>query len=306
MRKVAFLLLVVFALLAVPLAAQAQTDITLKDLTIQLWPDHDQPAVLVIYDFSLVPETTLPATVHFQMPSNGNLVAVAKSMGRELLTVEASETTQGPTTTVTFTITDQTNYHIEYYLPYQQENATRDFVFTWPGDYAVKAFHLALQKPTAATNLTTDPVMVEVPADANGFAYLSTEEVSAAANATFTLHVRYDNEDNILSASTLTVEPSSSLDDNLPGQVSLTTYLPWGLAVLAVALIAGGLGWYWFSSNRGEAYPPRSKTRRAGRKATEKAGNAAGQVYCHQCGQRARPDDRFCRTCGTQLRQPEG
>jgi ribosomal protein L32 len=305
MRKSAFLLFVIVALLALPIGAQAQTEIVLSDLTIQLWPDHDQPAVLVIYDFSLMPETILPTTVHFQIPANGNLVAVAKSVGGDLLTVEASEATQGPTTTVTLTITDQTNYHIEYYMPYQQENATRDFVFTWPGDYAVKAFHLALQKPTAATNLTTDPVMSEVPADANGFAYLSTEVVSAAAHDTFSLHVRYDNVDNILSASTLTVQPSSPLTEDLPGQVSLTTYLPWALGVLAVVLIVGVLGWYWFSS-RGETYPSRTKPRRAGRKTAEKAGNAATQVYCHQCGQRARPDDRFCRTCGTQLRQPEG
>lgn len=305
MRKIVFLLLVMFALLVKPVNVQAQTNIVLNDLTIQLWPDHDQLAVLVIYDFSLAADTSLPATVHFQMPSNGNLVAVAKTVGGDLLTVDASETTNGSTTLITFSITDATNYHIEYYMPYQQENATRDFVFTWPGDYAVKAFHLALQKPSAATNLTTDPVLSDVPADANGFTYLSTQEMPLAEQATFKLHVRYENENNTLSASTLSVQPSSPLTENLPGQVSLATYLPWALAILAMVLIAGGLGWYWFSS-RGATYPARDRQRRAGRKTAEKAGNAAAQVYCHQCGQRARSEDRFCRTCGTQLRQPEG
>lgn len=306
MRKWIVLLFAFLALLALPVGAHAQTDIVLDEMLIQLWPDHDQQAVLVIYDFKLSADTTLPATVRFQMPASGNLVAVAKSSDVGLLTVEASTTTEGAMSTVTLSIVDQAAYHIEYYMPYQLEGTTRNFAFTWPGDYAVKAFRVVLQKPTAATDLTTDPALSELSKDADGFSYLSTDVATLAAQANFTLRVRYQNDTNTLSASNLTVQPSSSLTEDIEGQVSLTTYLPWILAVLAVILIVGGFGWYWFSSRGSGVYPPREQRRVARRRKAERTVEAGGgQIYCHQCGQRARPDDRFCRTCGAQLRQPE-
>jgi hypothetical protein len=302
MRKSIFLLLFILSLLFVPARAQAQAAITLESLTIQLWPDHDQPKVLVIYDFLLDANTPLPAILHFQMPASAELVAVAKSSDSGLLTVD--RTLSGDSRTVTFTITDQTGYHLEYYMPYTLEETTRDFVFTWQGDYAVKSFRLALQKPSAATNLITDLTLSEIPADKNGFSYLSTKEIKLAAQETFHIHVRYQNDTDTLSASTLTVQPSSSLTENVPGQVSVMTYLPWVLATLAVLLIVGGIGWYWFSS-RGGADSVKPAQRRGERRKPAKAVDADKQVYCHQCGKRARPDDRFCRTCGAQLRQGE-
>jgi hypothetical protein len=190
-------------------------------------------------------------------------------------------------------------------MPYQLEGTIRNFAFAWPGDYAVKAFRVVLQKPTAATDLTTDPMLSELSKDADGFSYLSTETATLAAQATFTLRVRYQNDTNTLSASNLTVQPSSSLTEDIEGQVSLTTYLPWILAVLALILIVGGFGWYWFSSRGSGVYPPREQRRVARKRKAEKTAEAGSQVYCHQCGQRARSDDRFCRTCGAQLRQPE-
>jgi hypothetical protein len=306
MRKLGLLLLFVLMLFTLPGSAGAASEhMALENLTIQLWPDYDQLNVLVIYDFTLDAKTTLPATVHFQMPSNADLVAVAKNSDGGLLTVEHNLlAAQGDTSAVTFTVTDQTSYHLEYYLPYMLEGQVRNFVFTWPGDYAVKSFNLALQQPSAATNITTDPPLKDIPSDKNGFAYQATTPLELAAQQTFILKVQYENDSNMLSASTLSVQPSSPLTENVPGQVSLMTYVPWILAGLAVVLILGGIGWYWFSSKShiGSVKPAQNRSAR------EKSADAPGQerqVYCHQCGKRAQADDRFCRTCGAELRQGE-
>jgi len=204
---------------------------------------------------------------------------------------------------VTFTVIDKTPYHLEYYMPYALKEITRDFVFTWPGDYAVKSFKLSLQKPSAAANLTVDPVLVDSPADKNGFEYVSTQVLPLKAQQNFTVHVHYDNETDTLSASTLTVKPSSSLTENVAGQVSVMTYLPWILAVLSIVLIVGGVGWYWYSSRSNLDVQRPGK--RMSHKKTASAAEPDRQVYCHQCGKRAQADDRFCRTCGAQLRQSE-
>lgn len=303
MRKSIFLLFFIAICLMLPVTAKAQATITLENLTIQLWPDHDQPKVLVIYDFALDASTSLPEIVHFKMPADADLVAVAQNADGGLLTVEHTLSADGRI--VTFAVADKTGYHLEYYMPYTLKGTTRDFVFTWPGDYAVKSFSLALQKPSAATNLTTDPALTDIPADKNGFNYQATQTLTLAVQETYAIHVRYQNDSGTLSASTLTVQPSSSLTENVPGQVSVMTYLPWVLGVLAVILIVGGLGWYWFSS-RGSADAPKSSRKHSSRKKPVESTDEDRQIYCHQCGKRARADDRFCRTCGAQLRQGAG
>ncbi|MGC1377279.1 MAG: zinc ribbon domain-containing protein [Anaerolineales bacterium] len=305
MRRIVLLLVFVAMLFTLPANARAAPDVTLENLTIQLWPDHDELAVLVIYDFNLNADTPLPATMRFQIPSSANLAAVASASGGTLVDVAHElSAAQGNNQVVTFAITEQTSYHLEYYLPYTLEGKVRNFVFTWPGDYAVTSFNLALQKPSAATNITTDPVLADIPSDQNGFAYQATSTLKLAAGQTFSLKVRYENDNDTLSASTLKVQPSSPLTDNLPGQVSVMTYIPWVLAGLALLLIAGGIGWYWLSS-RGSTGSPKRGWRVSARDKTATDATQDRQVYCHQCGKRAQADDRFCRTCGAELRRGE-
>ena len=301
MRKLIVLLF--FTLMfTFPAGAQAQAAIILENLKIQLWPDHDQPKVLVIYDFLLTANTSLPALMHFQMPANADLVAVAKNAEGGLLTVEHTLAPDGRS--VSFMVSDKTTYHLEYYMPYQLNGTMRDFVFIWSGDYAVTSFTLVLQKPSGATALTTDPALQDIESDSNGFAYQATKSLKLAAQTTYKVHVNYQNETDTLSASTLTVQPSSSLTENVSGQVSLMNYLPWVLGLLAIILIVGGLVWYWFSSRSSVVAVPQPRSKRIRKKLAE-AGEQDRQIYCHQCGKRAQPEDHFCRTCGAQLRQSE-
>ena len=44
------LLPLLFSLLIIPFPASAQGQITLDNVTVQLWPEFDQPSMLVIYD----------------------------------------------------------------------------------------------------------------------------------------------------------------------------------------------------------------------------------------------------------------
>ncbi len=301
MRKLIVLLFLTL-MFTFPASAQARATITLENLKIQLWPDHDQPNVLVIYDFLLAANTPLPTLMHFQMPAKANLVAVAKNAEGGLLTVEHTLSSDGRK--VSFMVSDTASYHLEYYMPYQLDGTMRKFVFTWPGDYAVTSFSLVLQKPSGATALSTDPGLQDIETDSNGFAYQSTQSLKLTAEATYQIHVSYQNETDTLSASTLTVQPSSSLTENVPGQVSLMNYVPLVLGLLAVTLIVGGLVWYWFSSRNNLVAVPQPRSKRIRKKPAE-AGGQDRQVYCHQCGKRAQPEDHFCRTCGAQLRHNE-
>jgi len=81
MRRLFLLLVLVLVLFTLSGKARAASDVTLENLTIQLWPDHDQLAVLVIYDFVLDANTPLPAALHFRIPLNANLAEVSRESG---------------------------------------------------------------------------------------------------------------------------------------------------------------------------------------------------------------------------------
>lgn len=303
MRRSLALLFFVLMLFVFPLNVAAQTSLTLESLQIQLWPDYDRPAVLAIYDFSLDATTKLPVTLSFRMPGDAELQAVAKGVNNDLLTVESqTSTVQDGYKSVSFTVNDRASYHLEYYLPYTRTGATRNFVFHWLGDYATKALTIVLQEPSGAKNITTNPALPDVGPGLNNLIYRSLVVKQLAAQQVFELEVNYQNDSDTLSASTLSVQPSTPLDQNVSGQVSLTSYIPWVILGLGLIVILGGVGWYLLSGRSSQkSFPPR---RRRPAKAKDNE-TVDSQIYCHQCGKRAQPGDAFCRTCGTHLRQGE-
>ena len=101
-----------------------------------------------------------------------------------------------------------------------------------------------------------------------------------------------------LSVSRLEIQPVV-VDENTPGRVSLNNYLPYIIGGFGVILIVGGLAYYRQSGRSASKKSRRRQHAHAGSEESE------SDVYCAQCGTRARGGDRFCRTCGSRIRQQE-
>lgn len=292
MRRVA-LLFGLMLLLAIPGPVRAQSEVAFESLTIELWPDFDQPAVLVLYELVLSRETPLPAQVNIRMPAGAQLFALAKAESDELMNVEhAPPTQEGNYSVVSFVVSDRLTYRVEFYVPYIQREQQRAFIYAWPGDYKVSSFTMLLQEPLAAANLLTDPEMTGKITRDDGLTYRSLTVQNLEAGERLALKVSYDNPRGELSAAR--PQASSSLEPSQP----FIPLLPWFLGGLGLALILGGGAWYWLSG-RSSSETGRARKRHASQAEEEPAASA----YCSQCGKRAQPSDRFCRACGTKLRQ---
>jgi hypothetical protein len=303
MRKFATLLLVLVIFLALPLAVQAQAAVSFEKLEIQLWPDYDQAAVLVIYDFLVSTDTNLPAQVSLRLPAESQLLAVAKEYEGALINLQYQPPRrQGQEDILSFSVIDRSIHHVEFYFPYTRQGNLRSFSFRWPGDYAVQTLSVRLQQPIDATQVKTEPALSSIGQQPDGFSYYRLDLGSLSSGEAATINASYQKTTEALSVSSLDVQSTQPLDQNIPGQSMLITYLPWTLGALGILLLLIA-GWVYWASGRAGRVVPKLRKRHAG------AGTVTDDhdepVHCSQCGKRTQAGDRFCRACGARIRRGE-
>ncbi len=296
MRKWLLLSLAGF-LFAFPPLATAQTGLTLSKLDVQLWPEYDQPSMLVIYDFTVAPDTQLPISVKFHIPLEANLIATASTQNGQLVTIPVvGSSIDGEWQSFTINVEEKTAYHFEYYEPLTFNGDQRTFNYLWDGSYAVSEFSIRVLQPVDATSIVTEPVL-KPNEGTDGNTYLESTSFSLPAGKQFQLSLQYQKSTKTLIRPTSDLQPSSPVDENTPGRIALTNYLPYFLGGLGILLIFGGFVYYWRANRRSA-----NKARRR-RHASNVQDDSDSEVYCHQCGTRAKASDRFCRVCGSRLRQ---
>ncbi len=280
----------------IPFSARAQNPIKLTTLQVQLWPEYDQPSMLVIYDLKLPDAAILPVNVSIGMPTNANLVAVASqtSDGKLINTDYIGPTVSADRQIVTLQIQSQATYHLEYYEPLSRSGQQRDFTYQWSGDYAVDDLSVSVRVPVDTNTIITNPIMKSAQ-NVDGSDILIKDFGPIAEGQQFVLQVHYVKTSDKLTVSQQSVQPAQPLSSNTPGRLILANYLPYVFGVLGFALIVGGVVFFWQSS-RGRNSPGHKRHR------SQEGNEPESEIYCSQCGTRARMGDRFCRVCGTKLR----
>ena len=291
-----WLLLLLFVLLIIPFPAAAQEEVTLETLTVQLWPEFDQPAMLVIYDFTLPGDISLPVDLTLRIPEGATLIAVAYApSGGNLLNLPYQEPyEEDGWQVVTMTADTPAIYHIEYYASLTRKDAQREYRYLWPGDYAVKTFNVSVRPPVDTTEITTNPQMRSATTEGSALSLLEWETSDLTVGDELPIRITYTKSSDRLGVSDQPLE-TGVVDESTEGRVSLNNYLPYILGGLGALLILVG-GLYFWQTSKGKPAP--RKRHRARDEESD-----GGEVYCHQCGKRAQAGDRFCRTCGTRLRR---
>lgn len=299
MRKL-ILIFTLGMLLIFPFSASAQSDASLSFVTVQLWSEYDRSSMLVIVDFQTSADTALPVTLTFRIPPDAELIAVASDAGggQFLDHPYNGPTTEGDYLTFSMVVEENTPYRFEYYQPLSFNGSRRTFSYLWDNNYAVETFQYLFLEPLDVTRVTLDPTFA-AQETFNGLKYYDGKAVPLAAGEQYTLNVSYEKNSDTLVSQAQTVQIAEPVNEDTPGRVSLANSLPYIIGGLGVIMIVGGLA-YYFQWGR---YSGGSKARR--RRSHVNAESNATSVYCPQCGSRAKPSDRFCRTCGARLRHEE-
>lgn len=291
-----FTLLLVFFF---PFAAQAQGGLSFERLTIEIWPEYDEPSALIIYRGFLSPDVSLPARVTFQIPTQAgqpNAVAV-RGPDDQLMSVQYDRVVKGEYAEISFTATS-TEIQFEYYDPsLQKEGQNRQFSYTWPGHYPVRSATFIVQQPRGAAEMETSPPFGESFQGSDGLTYYRTSETSLAIDETKTIHLEYQKESQALSIGDQPVQPSTPIEPRISFSFQGRKLIPWLLGGLGFLLIVSAVVLYWrfglklSSQSTINTEPTRQKPVFPDRGS-----------YCSQCGSKVGENDRFCRVCGQRLK----
>ena len=295
------IILLILLLAVVWIPSQAQKPLHLASVEVDIWPEYDKPEALVIYRVALPATASLPVDVQFKIPVTAgqpNAVAMRQSDGS---LINASYIQRMASGYLELTVTAATpEIQIEYYDPgLIKQGSSRSFDFTWPGNHAVDSLVIQIQQPIGAREMSISPNPGPGKLGQDGMLYYSMEVGALETGQSFTIHLKYQKDTDKLSSSSFQVQPVSPITNQAPGASQLNSALPWLLGALGLLLIVGGGYWYWRSGSQAASSAPRARRRAAPAASLETDG---GQVYCHNCGKRALPNDRFCRSCGTELR----
>ncbi len=304
-------ILLLFLMLLIPAGAvKADNPIAFDTVEIDLWPEYDQPTMLVIYHIFIDPGTALPVTLSLHIPARvGDPAHVATREADGILyNAPFKRTVSGDWSTVTLTATSL-EVQFEYYDPALTKNGpARSFTYEWQGEYDVNSLSIQVQQPVGATNMQITPSLGLGTAGDGGIIFYDSTVVPVNAGTRFSVSLMYQKDNDTLTASSLQVQPSAPLSAQTPGRaLGIYTVIAWTLGGLGALLLIGGGIWYWRSGSSGQ---PRKRYARQPQKpgiqrpaAVENADSE--DVYCHQCGNRAQEGDVFCRLCGTKLRKED-
>ncbi|MFQ5923416.1 MAG: hypothetical protein ACE5M4_11285 [Anaerolineales bacterium] len=301
MLKIAQLLLAMAAVLLLLVLGSARVSAQtatapIEHLEVALWPEFDQPAMLVIYRFELAAGTPLPARVALPVPAAAGQPHAIAWLGSDDVLYDAAFTSEsaGDWLVVQVEMPESRTGQLEYYSDMDFAGTIRSFLFEWPSGFELGGMSYEVQEPVAATDLIVSPAPDGEGRGDYGLNYLTAKLGLQPADSATAISVTYEKSTPALSVEALQPLGVTPVDV----QSDSPDLIPWLLLAAGIVVLGGGA--YYLASRR-QPVVPRAPRRR--RKHTTDVELEASTVYCHQCGAAAGISDVYCRQCGTQLRR---
>ena len=302
-RRVALLVTLILLIMISVWPTAAQGALTIPQASLKLWPEYDDPGVLVILAGDFADGATFPQAVAFPVVAGArNIQATVNDPAKGLL----SQQWQMQDGKVAYSL-PQPGFHIEYYVDRPVSGDQRKIVHTFEAPYPIKSLEIAVQQPARATDFSVTPAPSRTTTGADGLTYHFINLENLAAGEKRDIAISYVKTDSGLTSPQLALTSATPAPQAAAAPVQAqakpaaqTSWLP--ILLIGVGLLALiGIGVYWFLSRRRTAAPVKTVRPTVASAPPQPAirptpGGAA--AFCTQCGHMLRPDDRFCAQCG--------
>lgn len=305
---VILLALVTLAAFLVPQAwAQEAGQLTVARLEVSLWPEFDDPRLLVLYRGQFAEVEAFPREISFRIPRTAEVHATAYADEQgQLMANPFDLQLEGDEQVVTYPI-PTASFHFEFYDDViQGEPASRRFEFTLSLPYPVQSLRVDAQEPLRATDFQVSPVASRIITGTDGFRYFTYDLGGLELGQSVKITAAYAKPDARPSVEVtpapLAPGPLRAAEGEAGGGTQpLLLIAAAGLGGVGLALMAGAL------LMRRRSVRPAPARQRAFRpvvpvKPQVPPRARATAAFCTECGQRLSPGARFCPECGTPAR----
>jgi hypothetical protein len=287
----------------------------LENVDILVYPEYDDPRLLIIVSGHLPEDTPLPATLTMLLPSNA-VINAAAYMTEERQLVDASPflgSSDIPGWDRASFNVESTIFQFEYYHDIIEGLPDKTISFEYRFAYPVGGLVLVAQQPLNATSYVVTPTQQEIVSDIEGFQYYRTSIERLEAEEPVQLQVSYNKADSAPSVNPADLagpEQTQSTQGNLNTDQTLLLVVGGSglLAVLAAIVII---------SRRRRSAPAPSRTQGRARARQNRGRGSRGQAarsqvatddapsqttnFCRHCGNRLHEDAVFCPQCGEEV-----
>ncbi len=291
MRRTLLFSLLLLVLFLPPLVF-AQGPERIAGLNVSVWPEYDEPGVLVIMDGEFADKAGFPREVAFLIPADARVNATAYSDGKgNYLNTDPWKTQDAGNglARLLFNLPAPA-FHLEYYYnPLQgAPNKTMDFGFT--AAHAIDKVQVEVQEPLKSSNFKTNPVAIMQTTRGHEFKYHVLQFPALAAGQTLKVQVSYTRSDP--NPSVAYIAPPQTQGEPSAAASSNNLILPIALAATGLALAT--LGFFAWRARRAQEEASGEPMPRPRRKKKPHAAAA----FCHECGNALSAEDVFCSKCG--------
>ena len=271
---------------APPAGGAAANDVRLESMQVEIWPEYDRPAALVILRGELAASVGLPAAVSLRIPaSSGGPAAVAYATAKKggLLNLKYERSDAADFITLRFTAPARF-FHVEFYDRFAIGTSERTYRYLWPGDLSVNWLDVVVQEPAGASNISVQPELGDKSTGSDGLLYRAAQLGPFEKGKSLSIEVHYRKADPRTSAEILNLNAPAPVAQASTPAMQKKNY--WSLLVLGAAAllvaVSGAAYFFWLR--------PRPT-----------AGSADGGRFCTKCGNAVAAGDRFCAKCGATL-----
>lgn len=294
--------LLLLFLIGTPVTAQTPT-LTLDQASLRLWPEYDDPGLLVILSGAFTGTVAFPQPIAFPIPANARGIQATYIGEDGNLYNQPYQIVEGR---LTYSL-PRPQFQIEFYLDRPPAGNQRELNYTFEAPYAINELTVSFQQPARATGFSTLPTPEESFQGSDGFTYYAFVRRGLKAGDRLPLSMRYVKNDQGLSVAQAKLDagsPAAAVPaSNASAAGALPGWLPYLLIGLGAATLVGA-GSYWYLRLRPPTTPQaRPSLARSQTKSTPTSAPAGKAVFCTRCGRRFGPEDRFCAQCGAPRRE---
>jgi mono/diheme cytochrome c family protein len=301
-------------------ASAPTTDLVMARLRLSIWPEYDDPRVLIMLRGEMTPRQAFPASITLPIPKGAEIIGAGMISEQNELLLHPHQVLPGDTQDTLQLNLPVPRFFVEfYYNPFTTSGAEKRFVYPAPTTYPIELFEVDIQQPLKATAFTLDPAPMERMTDNQGFTYhqFTYRDVGKGQSQIFTIaYIK-----TVTTPSVSKQQPTPQPTEKARTRSDNTLVV---LSILAGAiLLFAGCAWLIQRSQR-QHMPtttapapsvPMSDTLLALlRDDAQPQETARADVppmlsqtkainFCANCGRKLLPDDRFCSECGKPIKR---